>query len=159
MIRIAGNPNRRINGVVGQVAYDEKNFVYYKQIVSPRGNLWRTFKIPVSFTSLTEKPTTLEGYGITDAIAISNTIRNVLGSVSGSADFAQPFSSPAYKRVTVYMRGLVGTAIYTFPVPFLRTPQILSDSASRIATVTLLSATAVTITGAGQTGFIELNGF
>lgn len=159
MIRITGNPNRRINGVVGQIAYDEKSFIYYRQIVSPRGNLWRTFKIPVSFTSLSEKPTTLAGYGITDAIAISNDILNVVGSVSGSVDFAQPFKSPAYKRVTVYMKVLVGTARYTFPVPFLHVPQILCDSAPRIATVTLLSATAVTIVGAGQTGFIELNGF
>lgn len=146
-----------VNGVTLNASGDGKN------ILKDDGQYRRVEDIitedSIPFTSLTRKPTTLQGYGITDAIAISNTILNVAGSVSGAVDFAQPFRSPAYKRVTIYMRALVGTASYTFPVPFTHAPQILSDSAPRIATVTLLSATAVTITGAGQTGFIELNGF
>lgn len=96
---------------------------------------------------------------ISSLATISNTITNVAGSTSGSTDFSMPFQGTSYKRVMIYMNILVGTAAYTFPTPFAHTPQILCDNAPRIATVTSLSTTAITITGAGETGFIELSGW
>lgn len=96
---------------------------------------------------------------MTSDIPSPTSLVNVLGSTSGSADFSMSVQETAYKHVVIYMNILVGAASYAFPTPFTHTPQILCDNAPRIATVTSLSTTAVTITGAGETGFIELSGF
>ena len=71
--------------------------------------------------------------------------------------FSQPFQSTTYKKAVVYLNTWSGAATYTFPMAFSHTPQILSQSLTD--KVTAVSTTAITITGASDTGFIELSGF
>ena len=82
----------------------------------------------------------------------------VNGSSSGSATFSQPAIGPSFKMVIIYCATLVGTASYTFPVPFTSTPCAVATSAVATSVATSISTTAVTVTGAA-TGFLMLIGY
>lgn len=84
---------------------------------------------------------------------------SVNNSVSGTTKFAQPQCGGTYKVVIVTTAAATGTASYTFPVPFVITPSVVSSNLLLAAVVTSLSTTAVTITGAASTGSLMLIGY
>jgi hypothetical protein len=82
----------------------------------------------------------------------------VNGSSSGTATFSQPFIGSSFKMVVIYCAALSGTASYTFPVAFSKTPNAIATSAVATSVATSVSTTAVTVTGAA-TGFLVLVGY
>jgi len=81
------------------------------------------------------------------------------GSTSGNAVFSQPFEGAYYKKVIVLLELLNGTASYTFPAAFTETPDYFIGASASGATLTALSTTAVTISGAPSSGVIVLEGY
>lgn len=99
--------------------------------------------------------------GIVDLIGkegpagITNTTvqTTVTGSTSGTATFNQLNSASGLKKVTVHVSVLLGTASYTFPVPFVNTPVLIFNNTGITPTV---STTSVTLVGATSSGYITL---
>ena len=74
-------------------------------------------------------------------------------STSGTAIFAQRFSGPDYKSISIQSVACKGTARYTYPIAFTYTP---SADGTLSAIATTISTTAVTVTGTGSSGFLKL---
>lgn len=97
---------------------------------------------------------TVNGY-----IAPNAAQTTVNGSVAGTAVFSQPFTGATLKRVLIYLNALNGTASYTFPTAFTNTPSIVATNDVAAGIVTARSTTAITVTGAVTSGFLELIGY
>jgi len=93
------------------------------------------------------------------SLANNATQTTVSGSTSGNAVFSQPESGKSIKRIIVYLNALNGTASYTFPIAFTNQPSVIATNDVVSTVVTSRSTTAITITGATTTGFIELIGY
>jgi hypothetical protein len=97
--------------------------------------------------------------GLTAALDPGGPQSTVAGSGSGSAIFNQPFQGVFYKKVQIFASGLTGTASYIFPLAFTQTPACIATSLLACSVLTSITNSAVTITGAGTTGTIFLEGF
>ena len=106
----------------------------------------------------TEKLQVIGGGIATDHFSSSAAQTTVNGSTSGTAICSQPFQGASYKKVVIYSSALTGTASYTFPVAFTKTPAVVSTS-SGLTVTTGPSTTAVTVTGTGTNGFVIIEGY
>lgn len=96
---------------------------------------------------------------IVDLLNQPTTQITVSGSTGGTAKFSQPASSATYKKVIIYCAALVGTASYTFPVPFINIPVIVSTNGLAASLITTLNTTTVIVTGSTSTGFLLIEGY
>lgn len=93
------------------------------------------------------------------ALLINSTKTTVSGSTSGNATFSQICTGLSFKKVTIHLNALNGTASYTFPTAFVNTPAIITTSgtAGLAGTIiTSLSTTAITVTGSTTTGYLTI---
>ncbi len=134
-------------GSIGQNA--SGNYVFYLRTVAAQGSM----QIGVlNFKSAV----TIDEFG---DFAINGTQTSVNNSVSGDTKFTQPISGTTYKTVIITCTAALGSASYTFPVPFTVTPSIIQTNDIATAIITALSTTAVTVTGTASTGSIMLIGY
>jgi hypothetical protein len=89
---------------------------------------------------------------------------SVAGSTSGTAVFSEPQQGSSWKRIEIVLTALTGTASYTFPVAFVKTPDSFVGFTATGATASSISTTAVTITSAASgasasSGTIMLEGY
>jgi hypothetical protein len=97
--------------------------------------------------------------GVSGAIAPNTAQTSVAASTSGTATFSEPFQGASFKQVMIYLSSVTGTANYAFPTAFSHTPVVLSTSGLAPSTVTKLTSTNATVTGASSTGFLFVEGF
>lgn len=76
-------------------------------------------------------------------------------STSGTVTYSEPFSGPSYKQVVAYAAACVGTASYTYPIPFSISP----DVEGGLAGISSANASSVTVTGTTSTGWVFLKGY
>ena len=107
----------------------------------------------------TSTPTTklsVVGTITSTALAVNAAQTVVNCSTSGTATFSEPEQGITYKQVIVYQAACLGTAAYTFHTAFTNTPDSIGANA---ATVTAISTTAMTVTGATTSGFLQAYGY
>lgn len=87
----------------------------------------------------------------------------IVTGISGSAFFTQPERGSSYKKVLVYLSGLIGAAPFTFPVAFTNAPVVLvvggPNTVPSTTAVTSLSVSGVTVSGSNTTGYLIIEGF
>lgn len=90
-----------------------------------------------------------------DQSAVTQT--TVSASVSGTAVCSQPFQGGNYAKVVIYVSAINGTATYTFPAAMVNVPVVMAAPSGTV--VSSVSNTAISLSGAGESGFIILEGF
>ena len=91
---------------------------------------------------------------------VNQTQTTVNGSTSGYIVASMPFQTASYKKVVVYLNALTGNVTYTFPVQFLRAPQINTGNAGIAPVTYTATATSLTLVGGTNTiGWITLEGY
>jgi hypothetical protein len=83
----------------------------------------------------------------------------VAGTKSGSAVFSEPMSGASYKRVSIYLSNLVGTASFAYPVAFTHVPGCIATTLACSLITNGPSTTTLTVAGTGNTGFLLLEGY
>lgn len=72
---------------------------------------------------------------------------------------SMPERGSAYKRVVLYCNNTSGDTVISFPTAFLQTPVVRVTNGLSTGIVTGLSTTGCTVTGAGNTGYLIIEGF
>lgn len=128
------------NGATGLLAVEYNGNLQIKGSINTAGG--GTLATGDSFT-ITNNP-----------LLINSTKTTVSGSTSGNAVFSEICTGLAFKKVTIHLNALVGTASYTFPTAFVNTPTIISTNGLATTLITSISTTACTVTGSTSTGYL-----
>jgi hypothetical protein len=96
---------------------------------------------------------------VLSAVNTNATQTTVSCSTSGNAVFSQPLQGASDKKVLIHFGVCLGTASYTFPVPFTNTPSIYASNNVAATIATSLTTTAVTVTGATTSGSLILEDY
>lgn len=118
------------------------------------------YQNPISLTTnYTTAPATLAHDTLNIPSAFSSAQVTVNGSSSGTVVFSELIQSTSYKKVIAFCNALSGTASYSFPTPFTKTPVVLSTAGLASTLVTSLFTTGATVTGSGSTGVLFIEGY
>jgi hypothetical protein len=72
---------------------------------------------------------------------------------------SMPERGSAYKRVVLYCANTSGDTLISFPTTFLHTPVVRVTNGLSTSIVTSLTTSGCTVTGAGNTGYLIIEGF
>ncbi len=77
----------------------------------------------------------------------------------GNIIWSMPTQGSAYKKVVIYFFNATGSINITFTVPFTILPVVMTTSGLTSAPVSALTTTGCTLTGAGTTGVLFIEGY
>lgn len=91
---------------------------------------------------------------------VNQTQTTVNGSVNGNAICSMPFQTSTYKKVIILLGSFSGSLTYTFPTPFLFSPNIYTGAPGISPATYSITTTSLTLSGGSNTnGWVTLEGF